>query len=626
MAGSLQDATVAALRAYPPFDQMGGKSLRFLAGRLQLAYYAKGAVIVAPEGGPVRQLHVLKQGRVRGGVAGAPPGASDVVMGAGECFPLGALVMQSAATYAYSAEEDCFCWELPAADFDKLMARSARFHAFCTRTLSTLAEQSHRALSAEAGEGVTGGMLRPLRDILARAPVSCAPDAPVREVLERMHELRIGSMIVAGADGVPLGIFTTQDVLDRVALRQLDVGAPIAALMSAGVIALEEEAPVVDAALAMVRHGIRHVVVTRDGRLRGVVSERDLFGLQRSSLRRIVERMKSAATVVELAGAAADVRGLARSLLAQGVGAEQLTQMTCALNDGIVQRAVEILEPKHALPGAWCWIALGSEGRLEQTLATDQDNALICAPDGDADADAARAHFLPFAQEVNAALDACGFPLCKGEIMARNPRWCLSLDEWRSLFDGWIRNAQPEALLNAAIFFDFRPLAGEAKLAGALRETVLRAAASHAAFRRAMAENALRMPPPLGLLRDFTPDDGGAFPGTLDLKGTGARLFVDAARLFALARGLAATSTAARLRGAAAAGALPASEADAALEAFHYIQMLRLRRQYLARDLAPGAENRIDPEQLNAIDRRILKESLRQAGVLQERIKLDYAL
>jgi len=624
MADSLQDATIAALRAYPPFDQMGGKSLRFLAARLQLAYYAKGAVIAAPSGGPARHLHILKQGRVRGGAAGAPPGASDVVMGAGECFPLGALVAQRATAYAYGAEEDCFCWELSAADFGRLMARSAHFRAFCTRALSTLLERSHRALSAEAAEGVAGGMLRPLRDIVVRAPVSCAPDTPVRDVLARMHDMRIGSMIIVAADGVPLGIFTTLDVLGRVALPQPDMGTPIATLMSSDVVALEEESPVVDAALAMVRHGIRHVVVTRDGRLRGVVSERDLFGLQRSSLRRIVERMKSAATVAELAEAAAEVRGLARSLLAQGVGAEQLTQMTCALNDGIAQRAIGLLAPAHALPGQWCWLALGSEGRLEQTLATDQDNALMFAA-GD-DAGAARARFLPFAQEVNAALAACGFPLCKGEIMARNPRWCLSLEEWRTLFDGWIRNAQPEALLNAAIFFDFRPLAGEAKLAGALRETVLRAAAGSAAFRRAMAENALRVPPPLGLLRDFTPDDAGAFPGTLDLKGAGARLFVDLARLLALAHALPATSTAARLRGAAAAGALPASEAEAALEAFHYVQMLRLRRQYLAQDIAPGAENRVDPERLNAIDRRILKESLRQAGVLQERIKMDYAL
>jgi CBS domain-containing protein len=298
--------------------------------------------------------------------------------------------------------------------------------------------------------------------------------------------------------------------------------------------------------------------------------------------------------------------------------------MTCALNDGIVQRVIELAAPTHALPGEWCWLALGSEGRLEQTLATDQDNALIF--DAAGDVEAARERFLAFAGEVNLALDACGFPLCKGGIMARNPKWCLSLQEWRAVFFGWIRSPEPGALLNASIFFDFRPLAGEARLAGELRASVLQAAAGNAAFRRAVAENALRVKPPLGLLRDFATESTGAFAGTLDLKSYGARPIVDGARLLALAHGLPATSTAARLRAAAHAGALPPAEADALLEAFHFIQTLRLRHQYLESGVVAGAENRIDPEQLNAIDRRILKAAFRQANVLQERLRLDYLL
>ncbi len=623
MSASIEGATAEALRAYPPFDQMGSKSLQFLAARLQLAYYPRGATIVAPAGGVVQRLHILKQGRVRGGTAGALPGAVDVVMGAGECFPLGALLGGRATVYTYKADEDSFCWELPAEDFRKLMERSARFRAFCTSHLAMLVEQSHRALRSDASEGVTGSMLRPLREVISRPPVSCAPQTPVREVLQQMHDLRIGSMVVAES-GVPKGIFTHLDVLNRVALPQADIAAPISSLMSANVIALEQEAPVVDAALAMVRHGIRHVVVTRDGRLAGVVSERDLFGMQRTSLRRIVERVQASAGVPQLAAAAADVRALGGALLAQGVAAEQLTQMTSALNDSIAQRVIELVAPKHRLTGEWCWLALGSEGRLEQTLATDQDNALIFSAAGDVEA--ARARFLAFAGEVNLALDACAFPLCKGEIMARNPKWCLTPEEWRDVFAGWMRAPEPQALLNASIFFDFRALAGDARLAGELRDYVLQTAAGNAAFRRAMAENALRARPPLGLLRDFATDDAGAFPGTLDLKGYGTRPIVDGARLLALAHGLPATSTAARLRAASAVGALPQGEAQALVGAFHFIQTLRLRRQYLESGVAPGAENRIDPEQLNAIDRRILKAAFRQANVLQERLKLDYLL
>ena len=259
---------------------------------------------------------------------------------------------------------------------------------------------------------------------------------------------------------------------------------------------------------------------------------------------------------------------------------------------------------------------------MEQTMVTEQDNPQILEPGAD---EAGRAGFLAFADAANRALDACGFPLCKGEIMARNPKWCLTLDEWRATFGDWIRNANPQALLSAAIFFDLRPLAGDGRLAGQLRAALLQQASANPAFLRAMADNALQARPPIGLLRDFVTGDAPEFPHTLDLKKLGVRPFVDAARVWALGRGLAQTGTAERLRAAAAAGALPEREAQDACAAFHFIQTVRLRHQHLAQP-APGGENRVDPEALNAVDRRLLKESFRQIGKLQGRLRLDYQL
>jgi CBS domain-containing protein len=229
---------------------------------------------------------------------------------------------------------------------------------------------------------------------------------------------------------------------------------------------------------------------------------------------------------------------------------------------------------------------------MEQTLVTDQDNALIVESDKDV--------FLAFADQVNQDLDACGFPLCKGDIMARNPRWCLTPAEWRAVFDGWIRNNDPRALLNASIFFDFRPLAGEARLAGALRDAVLAQSKGNRTFCRALAQAALETRPPLGLLADFSADE-------LDLKALGARPFVDAARVLALAAGAVPTGTAERLR---------AAGENAAVEAFHYVQTLRLR----------AGANRVRVAELSAIDRRVLKEAFRQAALLQERVRMDFGL
>ena len=623
----LVDATVRTLREHAPFDHMEEAALRFLATRLRLAYFAKGAEIVGPESGVVATMYILKKGQVRG--SAATPGAAmavDETLGAGECFPVGALIGKRQTVYRYRAEADSFCYELSAKDFREVLDRSPHFLAYCTDYLATLVDRSRRALRVQTSESLIeqSSMLAPLRLAAKREPVACTPETPVHEVLRTMREQHVGSVVVTDYERVPVGIFTTPDVLERVALPQFDTSRPIEEIMTRDPVTLDAEAPLIEAALAMARHGIRHVISVRDGRLAGVISERDLFALQRVSLRRIAARVRLAHSIAQLAEAAEDIRRLSHDLLAHGVAAEQLTQMVSALNDSLVERSIAMIAERHALPGAWCWLALGSEGRVEQTLATDQDNALIFVADGDPET--ARPGFLAFADEINRALAEEGFPLCRGDIMARNPRWCLTPAEWQGVFGDWIRNPAPEALLNASIFFDFRPLAGDARLAGELRKWMLAHTAASAAFRRAMTENALQVRPPLGLLREFTVDHSDAFPSTLDLKIYGARLFVDAARVIALTHRIGETSTAARLRAAAAAGNLPADEAVAAVEAFHFVQALRLRQQNSGAGLEPGGENRINPKSLHAIDRRILKEAFRQAASLQARLRLDYQI
>ncbi|HEX7218891.1 MAG TPA: DUF294 nucleotidyltransferase-like domain-containing protein [Burkholderiales bacterium] len=583
---------IAPLRAHPPFDELEAGALDFLAKHLQLAYYPRGAVVVGPQSGTAARLYIVKQGCVRGS-----GGAADVVLGPGECFPLGALAARRATSNTYKAESDAFCWELPEPRYRELLERSARFRAFSERSLVRLLERSQRALRSELAESTLdgAGMLAPLKSVLRRAPVTCAAHATLGEAIARMHAERVGSIVVLDAEGGAAGIFTTVDLLEAAATRAAH-DAPISAHMTARPFTLEEEATLADAALAMARHGFRHIVVTRDGRASGVVSERDLFALQRLGVRRTGERIRAALRLEQLVEAAHDIRRLARHLLAQGVAAGALTEMTSALNDALTRRVIELAQAQRALPGAWCWLALGSEGRMEQTLVTDQDNALIVEGASQAD----KAAFLAFADRVNRDLDACGFPLCKGDVMARNPRWCLTIAEWRRVFDGWIGNTDGKALLDASIFFDFRALAGEARLAGALRDAVLPQTKANRAFCRALAEVALQTRPPLGLVSDFSAAE-------LDLKALGARPFVDAARVLALAAGRPETGTVARLR---------AAGENAAPDAFHFIQTLRLRHE----------RNRIHRDELNDIDRRVLKEAFRQALLLQERVRLDFAL
>lgn len=466
-------------------------------------------------------------------------------------------------------------------------------------------------------------MASPLSDIIARAPVSCGPATPLRDALSTMSEQKIGAMIVTGEAGAPLGIFTLRDVLVRVALPARSLDEPVAAAMTGDVFTLPPQASAYEAALAMVTRGIRHVLVVEHGRLRGLVSEKDLFNLQRLSLHQLPHALREAESTATLELLAADIRRLAHRMLERGAAAEQLTYLIATLNDLLTIRVIELERRTAGLDDIpFCWLALGSEGRFEQTLTTDQDNGIIFAATGDPAA--ARERLLPFARRVNQTLARCGFTLCKGDIMAGNPRWCLSSDEWRRQFETWLGSGDPDALLHATIFFDFRGLCGETALADGLREWLLARTAQNARFLHQLAANALRNQAPLGWLQDFVTSGEAARRNTIDLKVNGATLFTDAARIYSLAHGIARTNTVARLHEFGARHSGPAAEIRAWIEAFDFVQAMRLRHQHLQHAQGAAMDNRVNPDDLNALERRILKEALRQARELQRRLALDY--
>lgn len=470
-------------------------------------------------------------------------------------------------------------------------------------------------------------MHSPLSGIIRRKPVSVGPDVSVLTVLQTMERDAIGSIVIAEPDTrVPLGIFTLQDLLRRIAVLNGDLEQPIANVMTRDLVTLGLQATAYQAALTMAHHGLRHIlVVDEHGRLAGIVSQNDLFSLQRIGIKEISNEISDAQDLAVLINAAADIRRLADSMLAQGIGAEQLTHFISTLNDLLTLRIIELTRAEFDLPSVrWCWIALGSEGRFEQTFTTDQDNAIVF-DSGDEDVERIRQQFLPFAQAVNRKLDACGFLLCKGNIMAGNPMWCMSLNEWRRKFSAWIDTPQPTALLFASIFFDFRPLYGEHDLTTALRNWLLEACGSNSLFLRQMAENALQFRPPLGVFRDFAVTKSGEFPNTIDLKMVGLWPFINTARIFALAHGVPETNTVRRLQAISEKMNFPNGAIAAAIDSFYYIQRLRLRHQHKLQGVAAGA-NRIDPDTLNPLDRQILKETFRQARQLQNRLALEYQL
>jgi CBS domain-containing protein len=623
-ATSLVHNLCAELQRFAPFAQMAAEDVEAFVTLARETYFAPGETVLQPADGPVSHLLYLRRGNVAGGLQGQDMAGSGFVLEAGELFPAAAWLGRRAVSAPYTAVDDCFCLEVPAEAMHQLAQRSAVLADFLNRRVQHVLALSRQAQNAAFASQALAeqSMEARLGSLPRRALVYCSAPTPLLEALQLMQQRHVGAVLVLDAAGAALGIFTRHDVLERVALAQPPMDTPIERLMTTPVHALDATQGVQDAVLLMSRHGVRHVPVTENGRVVALVSERDLFALQRLSLRRVSGRLREATDLDELMAVAPDIRRLAQTLMAQGLSARTLTELVSHLNDVLTERAVQLAARQHGLDlDQACWLVFGSEGRSEQTIATDQDNGIVFRS---ARPDQERGAWLAMGRQVNETLDACGYPLCKGGIMAGQPDCCLSVDEWIERFGHWIDHGAPEDLLKASIYFDFRPLAGDASLTVPMREFVRRRAAQMPRFTRQMAQNALLNAPRLNWRGALDPQREGAHEW-IDLKLHGTMIFVDAARLYALAHGVDATGTRARLEAVAAALNIEPRECATWIGAFEFLQMLRLRVQATG---APGSAgdnpNRLDLRTLNDIDRRILRESLRAAQRLQQRITLDY--
>jgi len=622
--------TMEFLRKYPPFNQMDSAQLAYLVEHCQLRFYAAGESIIKPGDGPVQHFYIVKQGLVVGERPHSARRGSETTfeIASGECFPLAALLGERATRTEHLAGEDTFCLLLGKDAFVRLFAQSAPFRDFALRGVSSLLDQVNQQVQLRAAEnlGAQYSLDTTLRELALQQPVACSAATPLRDAVRRMHEQHVGSIVIVDEDERPAGIFTLRD-LRRVVADGESLEQPISALMTQRPFHLPPEASAFDAALAMTERHIAHVCLVEHERLVGVVSERDLFSLQRVDLVHLARTIRHAGRIETLVALRSDIRLLVERMLAHGASSTQITQLVTLLNDHTVCRVIELVLEELGDPGVpFSWLCFGSEGRREQTLHTDQDNGILFEADSPEQAEHMRQRLLPVARRINQRLAECGFALCRGNIMAGNPELCLSRREWAQRFAAFVREATPESLLASSIYFDLRVVWGDEQGCAQLRRQLLADVADNSLFQRLLAANALRHRPPLGRFRDFVVARKGAEKDTFDLKEEGLTPFVDGARLLALAHGVEDSSTLRRFAELVRLEVIDAQDGAAYEEAYHFIQQARLQlhQQQAAQNLP--LSNRLDPDSLNHLDRRILRESFRQAQRLQASLALRYQL
>ncbi len=598
------------LAAQRPFDQLRDEVLSSLTAKLSIRYVRREQDIPENESGePVLNV-------IRTGAAEIRSGEGELLARLGEGDLLGYRVghRDDARGVRGVAIEDCLLYQLPGAVVDTLCDEHRQLAYFFAPIGGERLRDAVRSLG-ESQNIQLNLMTTPLRSVLARDPICLPPTATIRETAERMSAERVSSMLIV-EQGHLFGIVTDRDLRLRVIAQGLDYDRPVAEIMTGAPWTVDISVFAYEALLFMARHGVHHLPVLDGTKVAGVVTATDFFERHSTSAIYLAGDIHRQDTVEGLQAASARTPQLLLNLAAAGATADRVGHVITGVGDAFTIRLLELAEMKMGPPPVdYAWVAAGSQARNEQSVGSDQDNALIL--DDSYDPSAHEEYFRDFTRFVCDGLDACGYVHCPGEMMAMTEEWRLPLKAWKAKFARWIDEPEPKSLMLTCVFFDVRHIYGDDSLFQELRQFVLDKARGNSIFLAHMTSNALSHQPPLGFFRNFVLIRGGEHDQTFDLKHNGIIPIVDLARVYALASGVEAVNTRERLSASVSGGEVSRSGARDLIDALAFIADVRLKHQ--ARQLRSGeaANNFVSPHYLSDFERSHLKDAFAVVRTMQ---------
>jgi CBS domain-containing protein len=455
-----------------------------------------------------------------------------------------------------------------------------------------------------------------------REVITAAPTERLIDAAATMQRRNISSLVVCER-GNPIGILTDRDLRNKVVAPGLDPGTlTVADVMNSPVLTISEDDYLFEALHRISRHRIHRLVVTgSNGELVGIITDSDILRVQTRSPQQLVREIEEASTVDELKGLHQRVQGLVEHLVGSGVHVRDLVRLIAHLNDQIVVRLIDLLRPA-SLTAQFAFVVLGSEGRSEQTLTTDQDNALVYSDDLAA-VDVQRLE--EFSTHLIDSLIAIGVPSCPGGIMAKNAPWRRSLAQWRAVLDQWFSTPTPENILNVSMFSDLRMLRGDSALEQALKEYVAGRLQGNEFYLGHMTANLLRFVVPLGWFGRIK-SEKGEHAGQVDLKKAGIFAITEGVKILALGNEVQGTGTVQRIERLTEGGVFSQQEADDLTASFYALVRFRLRTQVEAISTGREPDNRIALAGLNRMEQERLRAALEGVRSFQQSLGRRYQL
>lgn len=457
---------------------------------------------------------------------------------------------------------------------------------------------------------------------LALSTLACDLDLAIQKATAAMARAKASAILVKTPAGEPVGIVTDRDLRDRVLAVGRDPAQPVSRIMSAPLIRIGEHTLLFEAARLMQERGVQHLVVSDErGATVGVLAGTEILHAQRHAIGLLLSEIEQAQSPEALKDCGVKLPHLVKSLLDAGTRVEHLTRIIASVADAITVRLIGLAEADLGPPPVpYTFVAFGSVARGEQTLATDQDNAIIYADHADA-----QAYFLRLGERVCGWLDQVGYRRCKGETMASNPKWCQPLSRWRQYFSDCVTAAEPQDLLDVNIFFDFRSSYGEAGHITELRQHLQQLLApGQPGFFFHLAQSTLQFKAPRGFFGNIQLESGAEHPALFNIKSALIPL-INFARMYALRHGLAETNTLERLSRLRDQGVLLPSSHDELVHAYTALMQMRFAHQGAQVGRGEPADNHLNLSELTQLERSMLKKVFADIAVFQARLQTDFA-
>ena len=592
-----------------PFDELPDAAVRESARQIQIQYLRKGETINAEKDDYA--LRIVRTGAVE---IRSHDGRLMDKLGEGDSFNIHGLDVGSEGVAAHIVE-DSLLYLLPRVHYE---ATRAQFRDFDRHFHS---QRSRRLRRAARFQPNTNMMMLPIESLISRNPLRLPPDASVQQAAQAMSERRVSSVLIMVEDRLE-GIVTDRDLRSRALAKGLAPDTPIANIMTRHPLHITESASLFDAILHMTQSGVHHLPVLQDENVVGIITSSDLMLARRDDPVYLVQHISRQQNTAGMKAILDSLPTLLVEVVKGGMRAYQVSHVLTAISDAITTRLIQLAQEKIGPPPVpFCWLGFGSQARREQLLGADQDNGLLIH---DSATDAQMQWFEQLAQFVCDGLNECGYVYCPGKVMATTAEWRQRLSGWRETVDNWTQTPTPDAVMRVSIFFDLRTVYGSAELCEQLQHHMLQRTQKSTIFLAALAANVLEQSPPLGIFRRFLVERNGEHRDTFNLKKRGVIPIVDLVRIHSLAHGISAVNTRERIEQLMDHKVLTIADGRNLLDAFDYIQQLRVQNQ--SRQIARGetASNYSNPKDLPDLARKHLRDAFTVVHDSQEALRLNY--